>query len=249
MGNPLLGGRSRLAAIVCCASIGLMPGISSAGIFSISPVRIYMNPNERATAITITNEGETELAMQAELFRWKQGADGKDELLPTEDVFLTPPIIKVGPKARQVVRLLRLTPPTLDEEVTYRMIVREVPEATRNENQTIQVGLALAFNLPIFITPPGAKPDLGCAGARKSADTVVVTCKNKGNAHVLTSQISLLDEKGNSLGIKTGTGYLLNNVQRTFDIVSKTAPIPSGKLKIQVQFPNDTTTAFDSTIQ
>lgn len=249
MGNPQFCGQSRLAAIVLCVLVWLLPGISLAGTFSISPVRIYMGPNERATAITITNEGDTELAMQAELFRWKQSSDGKDELLPTEDVFLTPPIIKVGPKARQVVRLVRLVPPSLDEEITYRMMVREVPEAIKNDNKTIQVGLALAFNLPIFITPPRAKPDLTCTSIRKSANSVQVQCANKGNAHILTSRVSLLDDKGTPLGAQDGTGYLLANVQRTFDIASKQGPIAAGKLKIQVQFPNDTITTFDSAVQ
>jgi len=39
---------------------------------------------------------------------WKQKADGTDEQNPSEDLILSPPILKLAPKARQVVRLARI---------------------------------------------------------------------------------------------------------------------------------------------
>ena len=37
-----------------------------AGNFSVTPVRIYMATNERASAITVNNDGDEELVMQAD---------------------------------------------------------------------------------------------------------------------------------------------------------------------------------------
>ncbi|MEO6118445.1 MAG: fimbria/pilus periplasmic chaperone [Methylotenera sp.] len=90
-----------------------------AGVFSVTPVRIYMTPKDRAVAVTITNDGDTELIMQADLYQWKQKPDGQDELTLTEDMFLAPPIIKMAPKSRQVVRLARLSPAKSSEQLTY----------------------------------------------------------------------------------------------------------------------------------
>ena len=69
---------------------------ASAGVFSVTPVRIYMTPRDRAVAVTITNEADEPVAMQADVYEWKQGADGVDELVPSEDLILAPPITKLG---------------------------------------------------------------------------------------------------------------------------------------------------------
>ena len=100
----------------------------NAGVFSVTPVRIYMTPKDRAVAVTITNEGDEELVMQADLYLWKQKPDGQDDLTLTEDLFLSPPIIKWS-KSRQVVRLARLNVIKSSDQLSYRIIVREIPEA------------------------------------------------------------------------------------------------------------------------
>lgn len=110
MQNPY----SHLKTIVTTGILGLLTlslaAPAWAGVFSVTPVRIYMTPKDRAVAVTITNDGDTELVMQADLYLWKQKPDGQDDLTLTEDMFLAPPIIKMAPKSRQVVRLARLNP-------------------------------------------------------------------------------------------------------------------------------------------
>jgi fimbrial chaperone protein len=89
---------------------GLLATAANAGQFSVSPVRIYMGPQDRATAITVVNEGNEELVMQADIFTWKQKPGGEDDLVLSEDLFLAPPIIKLAPNGRQVVRLAMVKP-------------------------------------------------------------------------------------------------------------------------------------------
>jgi hypothetical protein len=162
------GGRWACAAVM----VVLMASVAApalAGIFSVVPVRIYMTPRDRAVAVTITNEGDTELALQAEINEWKQTLDGTDQQTPSEDLILSPPILKLAPKARQVVRLARIGAPDMSRQLTYRMLVREVPEATAPKDKTIQVPIALAMSMPVFITPadlaapwgPGTGPHRG----------------------------------------------------------------------------------------
>ena len=129
----------RPAAALAGALLAMLAALpAGAGTFSVSPVRIYMQPRERATAITVVNEGDTELVMQADLFSWKQKPDGTDDLVPTEDLILAPPILKLAPKSRQVLRLANLRPAPSDVQQTYRMVVREIPEAKPNDG-TVQV--------------------------------------------------------------------------------------------------------------
>ena len=93
----------RDAALLLVAMLLAAP--AWAGQFSVTPVRIFMATKDRAVAVTITNEGDEQLVMQADLYLWKQKPDGQDDLTLTEDMFLSPPIIKLAPRARQVVRL------------------------------------------------------------------------------------------------------------------------------------------------
>src|SRR3989440_2911121 len=89
-----------------------------AATFSATPVRIYMKPQDRAVAVTITNESDAPVLLQADLYTWSQKSDGTDETVLTEDLILSPPIIKLGAKARQVVRLARLKPADASRQLT-----------------------------------------------------------------------------------------------------------------------------------
>lgn len=215
-----------------------------AGVFSVTPVRIYMVPKDRAIAVTITNDGDTELVMQADLYQWKQKPDGQDELTLTEDMFLAPPIIKMAPKSRQVVRLARLSPVKSNEQLTYRMIVREIPEA-KPAKDDLQLQIALAFSMPVFITPSGAKANLNCLVKRVTADTVNASCENTGNAHSHPTAIQINSNSGDKLASNNTGGYILPSIKRDFSIKREGATIPAGAAKLTVTLDDGTTLSYD----
>lgn len=238
--------RSALAvALAACAF--LVPGQAEAGVFSVSPVRMYMAPRDRAIAVTINNEGDEELVMQADVFLWKQKPGGEDELTLTEDMILSPPIVKLAARTRQVVRLAMLSPRPTSEQLTYRLVVREVPEA-RPAEQKVQLQLALAFSLPVFITPPGAKGQLGCTVERLAADSVRAHCENTGNAYAQPREFILLAASGEKLALRDTGGYLLPSIKRSFDIKRTEGRIPGGKAMLAVALDDGTTQNFDVSI-
>jgi fimbrial chaperone protein len=212
--------------------------------FSVTPVRIYMTPKDKAIAVTVTNEGDEELVMQADVYSWKQKPDGEDDLVLTEDLLLSPPIIKLAAKARQVVRLARLRSVSPDEQMTYRLIMREVPEAKPNKGD-LQLQIALAFSLPVFITPPTAKSALGCTAERAAADTVKVVCENTGRAYAQLVDMELSDTEGKVLAKREGGGYILPANKRQLDIKSADQTIPPGKAKLTVRLDDGNKQAFD----
>lgn len=217
-----------------------------AGSFSVSPVRIFMEGRERATGVTIINEGDTDLVMQAELFEWKQKPDGTDELLPTQDLVLAPPILKLAKGARQTVRLANLRPPVPDEQLTYRLIVREVPEALPQTGQGVKIQVALAFSLPVFITPPGAKRALTCELMRASPTSVRAACENHGHAYAEPVSMTLATPSGNTLlTAQLKAGYVLPNATRTFELAGDGSRIPGGPLKLQVTQDDGSKQVFD----
>jgi len=215
-----------------------------AGQFSVTPVRIFMATRDRAVAVTITNEGDEQLVMQADLFLWKQKPDGQDDLILTEDMFLSPPIIKLAPRARQVVRLARIKAGNTPEQLTYRMIVREVPEA-KPPKPDLQLQIALAFSIPIFITPPGVKAKLDCAVERVAADTVKTVCQNSGNAYTYPVALQLTSSTGENIASRDSGGYILPGITRSFDIKREGAAIPGGKAKLVATLVDGTKQTFD----
>jgi fimbrial chaperone protein len=248
MGVIHFSGRSILAAVLLCLLGSTSASPALAGNFTVTPVRIYMTPKDRATAITVTNDGDTELVMQADLFQWKQSPDGNDELTVTEEMFLSPPIIKVAANSRQVVRLVRIAAARPSEQLTYRMIVREIPEARKPTGDN-EVQLALAFNMPVFITPPEAKPKLDCTVTRMAADTVKATCENSGNAHTHPVTLLLKTANGDTLAKDEVGGYILASIRRNFELKRKDGKIPAGAGKLEVSFADGSKRSFDVVIK
>ncbi|TFZ04148.1 fimbrial biogenesis chaperone [Ramlibacter humi] len=200
-----------------------------AGSFSVVPVRIYMSPNDRAVAITITNEGDTEVALQADLYTWSQKPDGSDDLVLTEDLLVAPPILRLGPGARQVVRLARLAPADMARQSAYRMIVREVPEVTlpkAEKDILLQLPVSLAMSMPVFVTPPAARRDVQCRIARLDARSFNALCQNAGNAYAQVRAILLLRGQDELARFEGGT-YLLPGARHSLSIKAD-RPIAAG---------------------
>lgn len=212
-----------------------------AGVFSVTPVRIYMTPKDRAIAVTITNEADEPVALQADIYEWKQDADGADQLVPSEDLILAPPITKLGAKAKQVVRLARLSPPDASRQLTYRLILRELPEA--NAANGINVPVALALSMPVFITPPNAKPRTACEAKREDAGAVFVYCANTGNAYTQVREI-VATQNARTVGRFQGGAYILPGARRRIALNAEQA-IPAGALQLLVMYDDGSSQTFD----
>jgi fimbrial chaperone protein len=216
--------------------LGVFP--AQAGAFSISPVRIHMNPRERVVAVSITNEGETEVALQADLYTWSQSEDGTDALQPTEDLILAPPIIRLAPKARQVVRLALLKPADLDRQMTYRLIAREVPELTQPKDQTLQVPITLALSMPVFITPPKALRRVECEVQRADARALGARCVNLGNAYAQVRGV-VFRRDDQELARFEGGIYILPGARKVVRVDAGPSAL-SGAAQMDIQFDDGT---------
>jgi fimbrial chaperone protein len=212
--------------------------LAHAGAFSVSPVRIHMTPRERVVAVSIANEGETEVALQADVHVWAQSADGTDRLESTEDMILAPPIIRLAPKARQVVRLALLRPADAQRQLTYRLIVREVPEITQPKDQTIQVPITLALSMPVFITPPGARRQMACEVQRVDAQTLGTNCHNTGNAYAQVREV-VFRRGEQALARFEGGAYILPGAHKVVR-ADANAVIAPGPAQMDIQFDDGT---------
>lgn len=221
-----------------------------AGVFAVTPVRIYMAPKDRAVAITITNEGDSEIALQSDIFAWSQKPDGSDELVLTEDMILSPPILKLPPKARQVVRLALLVPRDASRQMTYRMVMREVPEALAANKNVVEVPIALALSMPVFVTPPVAKAEVICEVSRQEsrtdekmdARTLQAFCSNSGTAYAQVREV-VLKRDGQQLARFEGGSYILPGARKAITLKA-TQAVAAGAAEMLVTFDDNRQQTF-----
>lgn len=220
---------------------------ASAGNFAVTPVRVYLAPRDRAAAITVTNSGDEELVMQADIFDWQQTPDGQDLLTLSEDLILSPPILKLAPRSRQVVRLISLIGPPKGQQRSYRMTVREIPEA-KSSKEDLQLQIALAFSIPIFITPPAAKARLDCTLARVAPDAAKAVCQNTGTAAAHPTALQISNNAKENLASQDSGAYIFPGAQRSFDLKREEGTIPQGKTRLVVSMSDGTSQRYDVTL-
>jgi fimbrial chaperone protein len=233
-----------------CALAGLLSvciaGNSLAGSFSISPVRVILEPRQRAAALTIVNGADTEVVLQADVLRWSQDGTGQDRLEPSDDVIVSPPILKVPAQGRQVVRLARLVAPHPQRQLTYRLLLREVPDTSRATQAGASLPIALVLSIPIFLSPAGAQPDVRCE--LQAGQPPQVACRNDGRAYAQLRELSVLRE-GQTLGRFEGVVYLLAGTHRVLPLQpgDPAAWIP-GEAQIQLRLEDLRPRSFAATL-
>jgi len=142
-------------ALACAA-----PGAAVAGGLSISPVTIDFHTGERARAIEVSNPGDAPIDVQVRLFGWRVDQGG-EHYTPSADVGFSPPMFRLEPGQRQVVRLALQRPPE-GRELSYRLFVDQLPGPPREGGE---VQMPVRMVLPVFIA--AAK---GAEVARPAAD-------------------------------------------------------------------------------
>ena len=245
---PLLSASRRAPATRTAVALVLLFGLAHyalAATFTVTPVRIYMKPQDRAVAVTITNESDAPVLLQADLYTWSQKADGTDETALTEDLVLSPPIIKLAARGRQVVRLARLKPADAGRQLTYRMILREVPEAAAAKDK-IQVAVALALSMPVFVTPAPAKREMACEASRAGGETLNVTCANKGSAYAQVREI-VVKHGEQIVGRFEGGAYILPGARKVMSTNARNVS-PGSRLQLVVTYDDGRSDSFDVTV-
>src|SRR5580693_2893946 len=66
----------------------------AAGSFSVAPIRIELGPSHIVEALTIHNENDAPITLQARVVDWSQ-AGGTDRYADTRDVLVTPPVLSI----------------------------------------------------------------------------------------------------------------------------------------------------------
>jgi fimbrial chaperone protein len=161
---------------------------AGAAQFGVSSVLVELSPQKSADALTVSNEGEQPVTVQARLFAWSQ-QEGKDVQAPTSDLIVTPPIFTIPPGKFQVMRIGLRKPLDAARESSYRLELQEVPQQAEPAQGTLR--LLLKMSLPVFFRAADAAPMLAWQARRSAAGTVTVAVRNQGTAHAKLGRLEL----------------------------------------------------------
>lgn len=159
-----------------------------AGSIEISPVRVDLSARARVSVLSVRNTGEDETVMQVSVIRWS-AEDAANAFEPAVGLLVTPTTFRLSPGAVQVVRVgLRNAPPA-DTEMTYRLIIEEVPAV--QDQDTTQMRMVVRHDLPVFVAPLAAVQHRLDLSMDCSAQGTVLTLRNSGNSHLKVVRITL----------------------------------------------------------
>ena len=196
-----------LAALLAVSPVAAQP-------LGISPVTLHMAPGQATTSLTVTNQGDRPSAIQLRVFTWNQDK-GEDELVPTDQLIVSPPITTIAPSATQVVRLM-LRRPATGKEASYRILLDQIPTAA--EPGVVQV--ALRVSMPLFAAPATRTASaLGYHLEQRNGRRWLVVA-NTGSRHETVRDIQLTTKDGQRLMIADSVlPYVLAGATRRWPIV------------------------------
>ncbi len=186
--------------------------------FSVNPVRVFIDGKVKSGSLIVENPSDQVVTIQATMNSWSQD-NGKEQIIPTDDLLVSPPIFKVQPKSKQVVRIGFMKAPDAIREGTYRLFLQEVPPP-RKLGET-GMAIVLRMSLPIFIAPTTGKAqaDLRWKAAPVDGENIKLSFSNSGNAHIQITAISISLPDGSSLAKNPSMmTYILPGQSHTWDI-------------------------------
>lgn len=216
---------------ICMPARAAMPIL----IWPIDPV---IEADRGAAALWLENRGNKPTVMQIRAFRWSQ-VDGEDNYDEQSEVEASPPIARIQPGARQLIRLTSPLAGRQPGESAYRIIVDELPAKPTDQDASVSGGdetstsvgiqFQMRYSIPLFVYAPladGTKLDpksssiLRCNLLSQQGQTLIQIV-NTGKTHVRLVDVSF-QGKGEPIFLGKGLmGYFLPGTVKTW-------PLPQG---------------------
>ncbi|WP_267530657.1 fimbrial biogenesis chaperone [Acinetobacter oleivorans] len=196
-----------------------LPSMLNAASIRLSPVSVEILSDQSASSISLYNQSNESSDLQVRVFEWRQNA-GQDQLIPTDEIAVSPPFLKLQPNDSYNLRVVRINPVPVSDEQTYRIIIDELPKPIDNRKVDQGINVLLRSSLPLFVVNKDAITKLTWSIQQEQNNSSLII-SNVGNRHALLSNLTLVDTTANkSYAIKVNTvnGYILAGKARNFNI-------------------------------
>lgn len=216
---------ARVWPIVCVAAVGVC-GTAHASNFEIAPVVLELSSSRTAGVVKIVNNDNHDVSLQLRAFEWNQ-SDNKDDLQPTQNLIISPPVFSLAPGASQVIRIVSKQPSGANE-IAFRMLIDEIPSAA--EGATIN--FKFRISMPVFIAPNGlSKLQMDYSLHAGKPAKLVVT--NTGNRRARLLDLAFTLPNGKKISPPAGGNpYTLAGITRQYLIDTDTPLAAGSKVKM-----------------
>lgn len=196
-----------------------LPSVLNAASIRLSPVNVEILSDQSASSISLYNQSNESADLQIRIFEWTQNA-GQDQLIPTDDIAISPPFLKLKPNDSYNLRVVRIKPELISGEKTYRIILDELPKPIDSRKASQGVNVLLRSSLPVFVVNKDAITQLNWKIDAKQNDTSL-NISNIGNRHALLNDLILVDNTENKsypIKVNTVNGYILSGKSKNYSI-------------------------------
>jgi fimbrial chaperone protein len=165
---------------LCCVAAAAS---ASASTFNISPIRAQLSSAHRTEALTLTNVDDAPVVVQVRVVSWSQKS-GTEQLEDTRELLSTPPVLQIAANSQQIIRVALRRDPDPTQELTYRVIFEEVPQAAPKDFTGLRV--ALRLSVPVFVAPLQGKANAQLAWQSRwlANGQLEVAATNSGSGHM-----------------------------------------------------------------
>jgi fimbrial chaperone protein len=232
---------------IVAAAMLAFTGVSWSASLHVSPVSLHLDAGQQAAGITLSNPGDKPLTAQVRVFAWAQDVND-DYLLEQKDMVASPPIVTIAPQSEQLVRVVRLDHARPSHELTYRLLIDELPDPASAPNDG-SVAIRIRYSVPLFV-PSAAQsvPALRWELDQREGSWFMKVA-NSGGTHAQLSAVKLMKPDGTSLSVAEGLlGYALAGGAREWRIPLRDADA-ARELRIRAMVngaPADAAVSFDS---
>lgn len=205
---------------------------AAAANLQISPVSIFLRPEQPSGALQLRNMGNEPVYGQVRVFQWDQ-KDSDDVLTPTTEVIASPPIVQVAANSNQVIRLVRMGPPGPAER-TYRILIDEIGN---EEAQASGVSFRLRYSVPVFVLPAAeAGPEALAWRIYRGDGAWMMAVRNSGGVHAQIGAMQFINAAGKNFEVSKGLfGYVLPGRERQWKLPLAGDADLAGQLRIEAQ--------------
>jgi len=211
--------------VICVAAMGMWPA-AQASNFEISPVVLELSSARTAGVVKIVNNDNHDVALQLRAFEWSQ-SDNKDDLKPTQNLIISPPVFTLAPGASQVIRVVSRQP-SAENEIAFRLLIDEIPSAA--EGATIN--FKFRISMPVFIAPVAA-PKLKLDYDLHAGKPGKLLVQNNGNRRGRLLDVAVTLPNGKKIAAAGGGNpYTLAGITRQYLIESDTPLAVGSKVKL-----------------
>lgn len=180
----------------------LFAGLMSLGLpfahaadISIMPVAVHLSSGNDRTMVQIVNQGQDAVVLHAEAIAWHRDG-GIDKDAPTSDLIVNPPVFTIAPGRTQIVRVGLRRNTESDREMTYRMVMREVPTPADAQSQRLngQVRVLVALRVPVYVAPTAVRREQRWHARIDEDGQLVAQVSNTGNVHYKVGSVRVLGD-------------------------------------------------------